>query len=138
MTTDQKTFDVQNVINAGFTLEPLRCRYCKATENVVFNQGVGDAYCENCGTWQLDCPVDEEKAEAPKEARPKPKNNLISIGFLSGFSCYLNISLEEAKERYAIANQMTLKEVEDYTIQEWEFDDEFEAYDITKTDRSGK
>ena len=48
-----KIYDVQDVIDAGYTLEPLKCRKCDSLE-VTFNQGIGDAYCEMCGTWQLD------------------------------------------------------------------------------------
>jgi len=46
-------YDVQDVINAGFTLEPLKCRKCGRIGYTVFLQYVGDAYCEYCGSWQL-------------------------------------------------------------------------------------
>lgn len=57
-----KTYDVQDVINAGFNLEPIKCRFCESTE-VTFNQGIGDAHCAACGAWQLEGlegPEDEE------------------------------------------------------------------------------
>lgn len=50
------TYDVQDVIDAGYTLKPLKCRKCGSLD-VVFNQGIGDAYCEMCGTWQLEAKV---------------------------------------------------------------------------------
>jgi len=48
-----KSYDVQDVINAESTLEPIKCRHCKKVGNVVYHQDIGDAYCENCGKWQL-------------------------------------------------------------------------------------
>ncbi len=52
MQTPTKVFDVQDVINAEYTLELLRCRYCQSTE-VTFHQYLSDAYCASCGRWQL-------------------------------------------------------------------------------------
>ena len=49
----KETFTVEDVLEAGFTLEPLICKYC-GSRYVIFNQGVGDAYCEECGKWQLE------------------------------------------------------------------------------------
>ena len=46
-------FDVQDVIDAGCTLEPLKCRACGSLE-VEFNQAIGDAQCCTCGEWQLE------------------------------------------------------------------------------------
>jgi hypothetical protein len=48
----KEQFDVQDVIDAGCTLEPLVCRSCQSTK-VMFNQAIGDAYCATCGHWQL-------------------------------------------------------------------------------------
>lgn len=48
-----KTFDVQDVINAGYTLAPIKCRHCESLE-VTFHQYIGDAYCAECGVWQLE------------------------------------------------------------------------------------
>lgn len=48
----QEVFDVQDVINAEYTLKPIKCRYCGSLE-VVFMQYVGDAHCQACGRWQL-------------------------------------------------------------------------------------
>ena len=48
-----KAYDVQDVINAEYSLEPMICRYCGSLE-VTYFQYVGDASCSNCGEWQLD------------------------------------------------------------------------------------
>ncbi len=49
-----KTYDIQDVINAEFNLEPLKCRHCGQSGETTYHDGVGDAYCELCGKWQLD------------------------------------------------------------------------------------
>ena len=48
-----KTYDVQDILDVGYNLEPLECRYCKSQE-VEFLQYMGDAYCSSCGRWQLE------------------------------------------------------------------------------------
>jgi len=48
-----RTYSVEEVIAAECTLEPMECKFCGSLE-VIFLQYVGDAYCEECGTWQLD------------------------------------------------------------------------------------
>lgn len=54
MNNKQKEFyDVQDVINAGFNLSPIKCRYCGELD-CNFNQYIGDASCPHCGEWQLD------------------------------------------------------------------------------------
>ena len=50
---DKKKYNVFDVLKVGYTLEPLVCLKCKS-EAVIFHQYIGDAYCENCGTWQLE------------------------------------------------------------------------------------
>ena len=49
-----KTYDVQNIINAEFNLEPIKCRYCGYVGEVTYHQYIGDAYCGMCGKWQLE------------------------------------------------------------------------------------
>lgn len=49
---EPKYFDVSDVQRAEFNLEPLKCRKCGSTKNVVYLQYVGDAQCEKCGAWQ--------------------------------------------------------------------------------------
>jgi transcription initiation factor TFIIIB Brf1 subunit/transcription initiation factor TFIIB len=51
--------DVQDVVDLGYNLDDLKCRYCGSKE-VTFNQGVGDAYCAECGEWQLKPDIDEK------------------------------------------------------------------------------
>ena len=46
-------YDVQDVINAEFNLEPIKCRFCGSLE-VTFLQYIGDAQCGDCGKWQLE------------------------------------------------------------------------------------
>ena len=59
------------------------------------------------------------------------KNKIISIGFLGGQKCYLNISREDAVKRYAESEGSTIDEVlSGYTVKEFEFEDEFSAYDV--------
>ncbi len=53
-----KTYSVEEVIAAEYTLEPMECKFCGSLE-VVFLQYVGDACCQECGRWQLD----EEEGE---------------------------------------------------------------------------
>ena len=55
-------------------------------------------------------------------------NKLISIGFLGIQSCYLNIDIDDAKKRYMTEND--LEDLEGVTIREFEFIDQFEAYDV--------
>ena len=55
-------------------------------------------------------------------------NKIISIGFLGVQSCYLNIDMDDAKKRYMEENN--LEDLEDVTIREFEFVDQFEVYDI--------
>ncbi|KKK78797.1 hypothetical protein LCGC14_2839980, partial [marine sediment metagenome] len=48
-----KTYSVEEVIAAEYTLEPMKCKYCESLE-VTFLQYIGDAHCAECGRWQLD------------------------------------------------------------------------------------
>ena len=50
----QQTYDAQDIIDAGYTLEPLKCRFCGDAQEVTFHQYVGDALCEKCGKWQFE------------------------------------------------------------------------------------
>ena len=65
----------------------------------------------------------------------KKKNKIISIGFVGCYSCYLNISEEEAIQRYIKKEDMTESELQDdgyINIHQFEFDDEFEAYSVNE------
>ncbi len=58
-------------------------------------------------------------------------NKIITIGCLGQQTCYMNISMEEAKARYAKVYEMTVEEVTSReSIKIINFDDEFEVYDI--------
>ena len=50
---DKEYYDIQEVINAGCTLEPIKCRHCGHIGEVVFSQAAEDGYCQICGEWQL-------------------------------------------------------------------------------------
>lgn len=59
-------------------------------------------------------------------------NKLIVIGHMSTMKCYLNISKEDAIERYIKSEGMTRDEFDEasFRCEEIEFEDEFEVYDI--------
>lgn len=50
---EKEFYDIEDVINAGYNLEPIKCRKCGSLE-VEFLQYIGDATCSNCGSWQLE------------------------------------------------------------------------------------
>lgn len=61
------------------------------------------------------------------------KNKIISIGYTGIMKCYLNISEEDAIKRYCESEKISEDDFEsnaDITIDQIEFDDEFEAYSI--------
>ena len=60
------------------------------------------------------------------------KNRLISIGWLGLKKCYLNVDTDDAIERYCKSENMTREdfESEDIQIDEFDFDDEFDAYSV--------
>ncbi len=47
-------YDVQDCIDAECNLEPIKCRHCGVVGRTTFHQNVGDAYCADCGKWQLE------------------------------------------------------------------------------------
>ena len=51
---NKQSYDIQDVIDAGYTLEPLKCRFCGSEHDVTYNQYVNDALCEVCGKWQIE------------------------------------------------------------------------------------
>ena len=51
---EKQAYDIQDVINAEFNLEPMRCRHCNEVGETTYHDYAGDAYCELCGRWQLD------------------------------------------------------------------------------------
>lgn len=50
----EKTYTVQDIIDAEYTLEPLKCVHCGYVGEVTFLQYVGDGQCGICGEWQLE------------------------------------------------------------------------------------
>ncbi|NQS88499.1 hypothetical protein HQ584_01735 [Patescibacteria group bacterium] len=51
---EKKYYDIQDVINAGYNLTPLKCRHCGHIGEVIFLQYIGDGQCSMCGEWQLE------------------------------------------------------------------------------------
>lgn len=49
----KKSYIVQDVQRAGFTLEPMRCVHCGKVGETQYHQYISDAYCSLCGKWQL-------------------------------------------------------------------------------------
>jgi ribosomal protein S27E len=49
-----KHYDIQDVINAEYNLEPLKCRHCKHIGKVTYYYTAKDAHCAVCGEWQLE------------------------------------------------------------------------------------
>ena len=50
---EQKTYTVHDVRRAECNLEPLKCIHCGYV-GLFYSQRVRDAYCPDCGRWQLD------------------------------------------------------------------------------------
>ena len=50
---EERVITVHDVIFAECNLEPITCLFCNSQE-VTFNQYIGDAYCADCGEWQLE------------------------------------------------------------------------------------
>lgn len=57
-------------------------------------------------------------------------NKLIVIGWLGDMKAYLNVTKEKALTRYAKIDDITLAEAETHIRHEFEFEDEFNAYDV--------
>ena len=53
-TEHKRAYDVQDVIDRGYSLEPLKCRYCGKVGETTYYQYMGDAHCAVCGKWQLN------------------------------------------------------------------------------------
>ncbi len=54
-----KKYTVHDVIRAECSLEPLVCVFC-GSEEVTFNQYIGDGSCGTCGKWQIGDAKEEE------------------------------------------------------------------------------
>lgn len=46
-------YTVKDIITAECGLSPIVCVHCQSLE-VTFDQKIHDAYCANCGQWQLE------------------------------------------------------------------------------------
>ena len=47
-----KFFNVKDIITAECNLEPIKCAFCGSKE-VTYSQTIKDAYCAECGLWQI-------------------------------------------------------------------------------------
>lgn len=60
-------------------------------------------------------------------------NKIISIGYTGIKKCYLNLTKKEAIERFIRDLEISMEEYKksfEYTYEEFEFEDEFRAYDV--------
>jgi hypothetical protein len=57
-------------------------------------------------------------------------NKLISIGILGMMKCYLNISNEEAIQRYCKSMDMSIEEFDHNELTVFYFNEEFDAYSV--------
>jgi hypothetical protein len=65
------------------------------------------------------------------------KNKLVAIGYMGCKSVYLNIDKEEAIKRYCASEDIIVEQFEE-PIREFEFEDEFGAYDVIINTKTGK
>lgn len=69
-----KVYTIYDVIRAECTLEPLECIFCKS-HRVTFHQYVEDAYCYECGKWQLEESTKTLRTPKEMEERIHGKHN---------------------------------------------------------------
>jgi len=51
--THKTVFTVDDILQAGFMLEPVTCKHC-SEDTVVYEQYQEDGCCEMCGKWQVN------------------------------------------------------------------------------------
>lgn len=49
-----KVYTVHDFIEAGYSRYPAACIHCLALNHLVWNEVVQDAYCKDCGLFQLN------------------------------------------------------------------------------------
>ena len=54
MEFEEQFYDINDVIEAEITLEPMKCCHCNVIGETSYYDYAGDAYCAICGFWQLD------------------------------------------------------------------------------------
>jgi hypothetical protein len=50
----EEVYTVQDILDRGYNLTPLKCVHCGHVGEVVFLQYIGDGLCEMCGKYQID------------------------------------------------------------------------------------
>lgn len=58
------------------------------------------------------------------------ENKLISIGVLGMMTCYLNISNEDAIQRYCKSMEISIEEFDHNELSVFYFSEEFDAYSV--------
>lgn len=48
-----QSFTIEQLMQAGYTLAPLRCKFCGSLE-VEYSSLSHDALCGTCGRWQIE------------------------------------------------------------------------------------
>lgn len=49
-----KVYTVHDIHIAECNLEPIICLHCGQIGEVIYDQYIGDGYCQVCGKWQLE------------------------------------------------------------------------------------
>lgn len=61
------------------------------------------------------------------------KNKLVAIGFVSEYSVFLNVSVDEALRRISEKSGKSVEYIKsNFSVEEYEFDDYFHAYDVSE------
>ena len=95
----EKEYDIQDVINAGYTLEPIKCRFCGQLGEVTFNQQIGDGLCGYCGKWQLSDNKKEPGAGT---------STVITVKGEANITCTTGIDGDEQMSTFMNASQSVL------------------------------
>lgn len=66
------------------------------------------------------------------EAKGDHKHLMIAIGFLGHMTCYIDLTLDEAKRRYLAENEED--NLDGIGITVFGFDDEFHSYEVSEKD----
>jgi len=81
------SYTINDVLQAGCNLEPLHCLNCGSLE-VIFDQGVGDAICQDCCAWQSE-PENWDITERNRFLYPGQYVQVVKP--LDGFPCWQGV-----------------------------------------------
>lgn len=51
---NKNVYTIYDIQKAEYSLEPVICIHCNHIGEVIYNQYIGDGYCQWCGKWQLE------------------------------------------------------------------------------------